>query len=169
VLSKINIIGANIYPFWGNSPEQVGGASVAYKIQGQAAALGIAVGKQVIVTEEGWPSCGNNPNTQDRNIASEADYFKAWRNRIDTVDSYYFAAYDNFDPQSANCASSGDANNYFGICTQTGVTKDAKICDCTGQSGSCSIATASGLSLQNIRNSAQGSLIGGIIGNILKR
>jgi exo-beta-1,3-glucanase (GH17 family) len=162
VLGKINTIGANIYPFWGNSPEkQPGGASVAYLIQGQANALGVTLGKKVIITEEGWPSCGANANTQDRNIASEINYFTAWRDRLDTADSYYFAAYDNKDPQSANCASTGDANNYFGLCTQTGTTKDPQLCDCSGAT-SCSAPLASRINLQNVRNSFRGALFGGL-------
>jgi exo-beta-1,3-glucanase (GH17 family) len=101
----------------------VGGKSVAYNIPASIAALQGKTGKGVIVTEEGWPSCGDNPKTQDKTIAAETDYYHAWLNRhqnppVDSFDSYYFAAYDN--PQGW-----ADANNNFGLCLATGKTKSA--------------------------------------------
>jgi exo-beta-1,3-glucanase (GH17 family) len=136
VLSKIDTIGANIYPFWGGSPEKINGQSVANNIEAAASALKTQLGKDVIITEEGWPSCGNNAGMQDMNIASEIDYYTTWRRRLDKFDSYYFAAYDNVD--AANCTASGDANNYFGLCTAAGTTKDAGLCDCNSPTIACS-------------------------------
>jgi len=123
VLTSISVIGANIYPFWGDSPEKVGGKSVAYTIPTSVTALQGKTGKGVIVTEEGWPSCGDNPDTKDKTIAAETDYYHAWLNRGDSFDSYYFSAYDN--PQG--CA---DANNNFGLCLATAKTKSAGLVTC---------------------------------------
>jgi exo-beta-1,3-glucanase (GH17 family) len=86
VLSSVQVVGDNIYPFWGNSPEKVGGVSVASKTQTTAMNLKTALATKdvtdVIVTEEGWPSCGSNPNTQDKSKSGEIDYFHTWRQHV---------------------------------------------------------------------------------------
>jgi exo-beta-1,3-glucanase (GH17 family) len=50
----------------------------------------------VIITEEGWPSCAGNWKTQfPTNIDEEIDYFTTWGKHENQVyDSYYFMAYD---------------------------------------------------------------------------
>ena len=127
VLANVEVIGANIYPFWGNSPEKINGQSVANNIQATVDNLKGKLLKQVIVTEEGWPSCGDNPNTQDKTIAAEIDYFKTWNTRPHDFDSYYFAAYDN---NSSRSCPNDDANNHFGLCLASGDTKDASLIKC---------------------------------------
>jgi exo-beta-1,3-glucanase (GH17 family) len=136
VLSKIDTIGANFYPFWGGSPEKLGsGLSVATIIQPQAVALAAQMGRKVIITEEGWPSCGNNPGKRDMNIDSQVDYYRAWRFPADAVDSYYFAAFDKKD--ATGCATSGDADAFFGLCTAAGTTKDTRLCNCDAPTSAC--------------------------------
>jgi exo-beta-1,3-glucanase (GH17 family) len=127
VLANVEVIGANIYPFWGNSPEKINGKSVANNIQGTVNDLRAKTGKQVIVTEEGWPSCGSNPNTQDKTIEAEIDYFTTWSTRAHDFDSYYFAAYNNY---STNICPNDDANNHFGLCTADGKMKDPLLMKC---------------------------------------
>jgi exo-beta-1,3-glucanase (GH17 family) len=127
VLSNVTVIGANIYPFWGNSPEKVNGKSVAYTMQDKVRGLKAKTLKNVIVTEEGWPSCGDNPNTQDKTINAEIDYFHAWALRGYDFDSYYFAAYDN---NSSRTCPNDDANNHFGLCSASGDTKDPGLAKC---------------------------------------
>jgi exo-beta-1,3-glucanase (GH17 family) len=123
----VDVITANIYPFWGNSPEKVGNVSVATKIPGLVAALEKTFpNKPVQVGEEGWPSCGINPNTQDRTIAAESDYYGAWKTRASTdkFNSFYFAVFDNQTvTQCTPQQPVGDANNYFGLCTAAGAQK----------------------------------------------
>ena len=126
VLPNVEVIGANIYPFWGNSPEKINDKSVAYNIQATVNNLKSKTNKVVIVTEEGWPSCGGNPNTQDKNIQSELDYFTSWKKRNTPFDSYYFAAYDNYKSTCPN----GDANDHFGLCLASGATKDSGLVTC---------------------------------------
>jgi len=127
VMQNVAVIGANIYPFWGGSPEKINGKSVANNIQATVINLRTKTTKQVVVTEEGWPSCGNNPGMRDMNIDSEIDYFSTWKTRPDDFDSYYFAAYDN--RSSAPCPND-DANNHFGLCVANGSTKDDRLLRC---------------------------------------
>jgi exo-beta-1,3-glucanase (GH17 family) len=122
VLSTVQVIGANIFPYWGpdKPPERIGGVSQASKTQTTAMQLQIQLNKNVIVTEEGWPSCfgpGQNPAAS---IANEADYFTTWNMRQNQVfDSYYFMAYD----LSVATGCPGGADLHFGLYTYSGVSK----------------------------------------------
>ena len=127
VLNTVQIIGANIFPYWGGSPENVGGQSVASKTQTTAGHLKQALGKNVIVTEEGWPSCASNTQNPT-SISDEIDYFQTWsKHENQTVDSYYFMAYDiNIGCQEGF----KDADKHFGLCATNGVTKDPRLIAC---------------------------------------
>jgi len=127
VLQNVTVIGANIYPFWGGSSEKINGKSVANNIQAAVANLRGKTAKPVIVTEEGWPSCGNNAGMKDMNIDAEIDYFSTWKTRPHDFDSYYFAAYNNI---SAGACQNDDANNHFGLCSAAGLTKDVRLLKC---------------------------------------
>jgi exo-beta-1,3-glucanase (GH17 family) len=135
VLETIQYIGANIYPYWGGSPEKVGGKSVASDIQATASSLLNALRSKhnniasIIITEEGWPSCNGHhqvpPHQQLTSINDEIDYFATWSNRQNPAfDSYYFMAYDL---ETTPCT---DADKHFGLCTRTGHTKDARLKIC---------------------------------------
>jgi exo-beta-1,3-glucanase (GH17 family) len=131
VLNTVQVIGANIYPYWGGSPEKINGQSVARLTQSTAKNLLTALGpkgvKDVIITEEGWPSRqkpGQNPN--GTSIDDERDYFSTWsKHENQTFDSYYFAAYDK-----RNDLGFGDADYHFGLCLEDGGTKDPRLIRC---------------------------------------
>jgi exo-beta-1,3-glucanase (GH17 family) len=127
VLQNVTVIGANIYPFWGGSSEKVNGRSVANDIQAKVTNLRAKTAKQVVVTEEGWPSCGNNAGMKDMNIESEIDYFSTWKTRSHDFDSYYFSAYDK---QSGGQCPNDDADRHFGLCSESGLTKDVRLMKC---------------------------------------
>src|SRR5271170_1022166 len=51
--------------------------------------------EDVIVTEEGWPSCSDPSQNKHASISDETDYFKTWSMHTNQVfDSYYFMTYD---------------------------------------------------------------------------
>jgi exo-beta-1,3-glucanase (GH17 family) len=81
VLTTVDAIGVNIFPYWGGSPEKVNGVSVASFTQATAMDLLTALAekgvKGVIVTEEGWPSCAA-PSQNAATIDDEIDYFQTW-------------------------------------------------------------------------------------------
>ena len=135
VLGAVQIIGANIFPYWGGSPEKINntGPSVATLTQDTAAKLLAALkGKGVtgaIITEEGWPSCAGSDQSPT-NISNESDYFSTWSNRPTPVfDSYYFMAYD-LNSAPCDVSPQNDANNHFGLCAANGKTKDAGLKTC---------------------------------------
>ena len=128
-----NVIGANIFPCWGGSPEKVNGVSVASATQTTAMDLKIALGgKGVIVTEEGWPSCSNPPAQHPTTIDDEIDYFHTWSTQANQdFDSYYFQAYDLAEQIACGRGEpSGDADKHFGLCAVSGVTKDSRLIGC---------------------------------------
>ena len=131
VLSTVDVVGANIFPYWGGSPEKINGVSVASFTQATAMDLNIALHKGVIVTEEGWPSCAN-PGQHATTIDDEIDYFHTWSTHASqSFDSYYFQAYDLAETIACGSGgSSGDADKHFGLCADSGVTKDARLIGC---------------------------------------
>jgi hypothetical protein len=125
-------IGVNIYPYWGGQDEKVNGVSVASQIQSTAKDLKAALNQDVIVTEEGWPSCSSPGQPPARphptSIDDEIDYFHTWSEHTNQMfDSYYFAAYDK-KPGHNGCEDGADA--HFGLCLDTRATKTPGLIDC---------------------------------------
>jgi exo-beta-1,3-glucanase (GH17 family) len=135
VLTTVDAIGANIFPYWGGSAEKVKGVSVASVTQATAMDLLTALTKNgvkgVIVTEEGWPSCAA-PSQNAATINDEIDYFRTWSNHANqSFDSYYFQTYDLTEQIACgNTDPSGDADKHFGLCAEAGATKDARLIVC---------------------------------------
>jgi exo-beta-1,3-glucanase (GH17 family) len=127
VLKTLSVIGVNIFPYWGGSPEQIDGVSVASQTQTTAMQLQKQLGKNVIVTEEGWPSCFNPGQNSAATLANEQDYFTTWsKHQNQMFDSVYFMAYDLAN--ASECGTGrpgGDANLHFGLCTNSGANKVA--------------------------------------------
>jgi exo-beta-1,3-glucanase (GH17 family) len=140
VLDTVQIIGANIFPYWSDKPATVlppdpcQGQNVACQTQTAANVLD-AVQKAnsnvtgVIVTEEGWPDCADSKQPA-ANIQDEIAYYEKWSSIWSTpqnqsFDSYYFMAYD----LSSTCPS--DADKHFGLCSASGQTKSSSLISCT--------------------------------------
>jgi exo-beta-1,3-glucanase (GH17 family) len=115
VVTTVDVIGANIYPYWGGSKDPAGAAA---GIQTTAANLQQVLQKNVIVTEEGWPSCASssqNPTTLD----DENTYYQTWsKHQNQNFDSYYFSAYN----KPSDCQTGG-ADTQFGLCLADGTRK----------------------------------------------
>ena len=54
-------------------------------------------------------------------LESEIDYFSTWKTHQQNFDSYYFAAYDKI---SGGGCPNDDADRHFGLCSESGLTKD---------------------------------------------
>src|SRR5260370_14334692 len=143
VLNTLQIIGANIFPYWGGAPEALpppdGVASLT-----QSTAKDLLTKLQsthpnitgLIITEEGWPSCAGNWHGQfPTSIDEEIGYFSTWsKHENQTFDSYYFMAYDT-SPTCSNGVGGGpgsasDADKHFGLCLASGATKDSHLISC---------------------------------------
>lgn len=123
IINKLDFIGANIYPYWSGEHPDINAAKTEFAnrfdaIKNQAKFQG----KEIQVTEEGWPSqfsSGQNPNAS---LPNEISYYQWWLGRVDEFDSYYFGM---FDKQPTN----GDADKFFGLCTDESRDKVIKTCD----------------------------------------
>jgi exo-beta-1,3-glucanase (GH17 family) len=118
IIPKLDFVGANIYPYW-SSPENPNFPVPAQtEFYNRYHAVTAAYTQMVAVTEEGWPSQYNAGQNPHATLPNEKAYYTWWQNRAtgaggttkDTFDSFYFALYDN-QPLT------GDANNFFGLCT----------------------------------------------------
>lgn len=113
IISRLDFVGANIYPFWSSQKPGVEAAKAEFKARFHAIQNnGKFQDKKVVVTEEGWASKSSSEQNQNANLPSEKAYYEWWQERagVDTFDSYYFGA---FDKQPTN----SDADKYFGLCT----------------------------------------------------
>ncbi|TAL63399.1 MAG: hypothetical protein EPN84_05080 [Legionella sp.] len=123
IIGKLDFVGVNIYPYWSAEHPNVDAAKEEFAKRYQAIKnISQYQGKELIVTEEGWPSqfsSGQNPNAS---LANEIAYYKWWQERVDDFDSYYFGL---FDKQPTN----GDADKFFGLCTPDRKDKVIKNCD----------------------------------------
>lgn len=93
VLGAVDVVFANYYPFWeGSSVDQAMARIHRWHQQLQAA----APGKPVLVSETGWPSCGEQfgeavPSPENASLFFLQ--FVSWA-RANTVPYFYFEAYD---------------------------------------------------------------------------
>lgn len=93
LVAAIDIVFANFYPYWEGTAANRGIASLNanydYTVQ-------IASGKQVIVSETGWPSCGDQIGAAVPSPESAAYYFKnavSWATAKNAT-MFYFEAFD---------------------------------------------------------------------------
>lgn len=123
IIGKLDFVGVNIYPYWSAEHPDVTVAKTEFTNRFNAIkTIQQYQGKELIVTEEGWPSqysAGQNPNAS---LPNEITYYQWWQGRVDEFDSYYFGL---FDKQPTN----GDADKFFGLCTSDRKDKVLKNCD----------------------------------------
>lgn len=109
IKNAVDFIGTNVYPFWymGSSTgtrygDDLQNSPVKDAILNYWDSLTkLYSGKELIITEEGWPSAGDNNGASKPDPVLEHDYFYYWYSRwMEGPVSYYFALYDRFPGQS---------------------------------------------------------------------
>lgn len=113
IIGKVDFIGANIYPFWSPGHPDVQTAQTEFHTRYEAIKNHSKFkDKDVIVSEEGWPSHSSAQQNPHASLQEAQQYYQWWQSRAssDSFDSYYFAM---FDKQPVNA----DADKYFGLCT----------------------------------------------------
>ena len=103
VIAASDIVLANIYPFW-EGVEIENAVSALHGAYQQL--LAAADGKEVIVSETGWPSCGDPIGDADPSPANASFYFLnfiSWA-RANAARHFYFEAFD--EPWKANAEGS---------------------------------------------------------------
>jgi len=93
VISVVDLVFANYYPFWTGIKLDNALAAVHSSYQ---RLIYVSGGKQVVVSETGWPSCGTsigNAVPSPENAGQYFVYVASWA-RANDVDVFYFEAFD---------------------------------------------------------------------------
>lgn len=101
IRNAVDFIGANVYPFWrmGDSTGTDYGSFDDSPAKNAIAIYwnSLVSSKEIIITEEGWPSAGGNNGLSRPDPVLAHDYFYYWYSRwMEGPVSYYFALYDRF-------------------------------------------------------------------------
>lgn len=105
-----DLILCNCYPFWEGCPFE---NSLDYMKDMYNQAKAAARGKEVIVTETGWPSRGENTKGAQPSEKSARDYFintQLW-SANDNVPVFYFSSFD----EAWKVGAEGEVGAYWGI------------------------------------------------------
>ena len=105
-----DVILCNCYPFWEGCPFE---NSLDYMKQMYYQAMAAANGKEVIITETGWPSQGENLKGSFPGEKNAKDYFintQLW-SANDNIPVFYFSSFD----ESWKVGAEGTVGAYWGI------------------------------------------------------
>jgi exo-beta-1,3-glucanase (GH17 family) len=105
-----DVILCNCYPFWEGCPFD---NSLDYMKQMYYQAKAAGNGKEVIITETGWPSQGENTKGAQPSMQSARDYFintQLW-SANDDIPVFYFSSFD----ESWKVGAEGTVGAYWGI------------------------------------------------------
>lgn len=118
IIQAVDVIYANFYPYWeGYSIVD----SIAALDRAYSDLLQVSGGKPVIISETGWPSCGDmigKAVPSPKNSARYLREFMAWAN-INRVRYFYFSAFD----ASWKAEHEGPQGACWGILTESGEIK----------------------------------------------
>ncbi len=93
VLAAVDLVYVNYYPYWEGKPI---GVAVAHLHRWHQQVVAASGGKEVIVSEAGWPSAGNQVGEAVPSPENASAYFLnfiSWA-RTEEVKVFYFEAYD---------------------------------------------------------------------------
>ncbi len=110
ITEACDVILCNCYPFWEGCPFE---NSLDYMKQMYYQAKGAANGKEVIITETGWPSQGENLKGSYPGEKRASDYFvntQLW-SANDNIPVFYFSSFD----ESWKVGAEGTVGAYWGI------------------------------------------------------
>ncbi len=110
ITEACDVILCNCYPFWEGCPFE---NSLDYMKQMYYQAKAAANGKEVIITETGWPSMGETLKGSVPSEKSSRDYFintQLW-SANDNIPTFYFSSFD----ESWKVGAEGVVGAYWGI------------------------------------------------------
>jgi exo-beta-1,3-glucanase (GH17 family) len=118
ITESCDVILANCYPFWEGCPAD---HALLYMKEMYRRVLDVANGKQVIVSETGWPNIGSSTK------GAEPSFENALKNFVDTyrwaeeddIEIFYFSSFD----ESWKTDKEGDVGAYWGLWDKNGNPK----------------------------------------------
>jgi exo-beta-1,3-glucanase (GH17 family) len=118
ITEACDVLLANCYPFWEGCPSQF---AILYMKDMYQRAVRAAKGKQVIVTETGWPNIGSPTGAAEPSFENAIKYFVdtcRWAEE-DNVEVFYFSAFD----ESWKVDAEGDVGAFWGLWDKDGTSK----------------------------------------------
>jgi hypothetical protein len=118
VIEAVDVVMANYYPYWKGLPLDHAMATLDDWYQRTVEAAG---GKKVIVSETGWPSCGDTIELAVPSAENASQYlldFVSWA-KAKQVDYFYFEAFD----ESWKTVKEGPQGACWGIWDKNGTMK----------------------------------------------
>jgi glucan 1,3-beta-glucosidase len=118
ITEACDLILCNCYPFWEGCPFE---NSLDYMKDMYNQAKAVANGKEVIITETGWPSHGENTKGAQPSEKSARDYFintQLW-SANDNIPVFYFSSFD----ESWKVGAEGIVGAYWGIWDKNEILK----------------------------------------------
>jgi exo-beta-1,3-glucanase (GH17 family) len=132
LISLVDVVAVNVYPYWDNTPiDHATNAVNDWYLEFHDIVMGISpnygytdgngdfvyVSKEIIVTETGWPTCGENGGT-----AEQSFYFDSFTSfaRAYDLKYYWFEAYD----ETWKVAYEGEAGGCWGLWDNLGNQKE---------------------------------------------
>lgn len=120
VLDAVDFVFANVHPYWNGVAIEGASQDLATRV----AALRAASGKEVWVSETGWPSEGPKHGEAEPSVANEARYLRevlAWQ-RATATPVFWFEAYDEAwkaTPPGGPCPNAGapSVEDHWGLWT----------------------------------------------------
>lgn len=110
ITEMCDVILANCYPFWEGCNFEY---SLVYMKNMYYQAMNAAKGKEVIITETGWPSQGKGVQEAHSTLENARNYFintQLW-SKADNIDIFYFSSFD----ESWKVGAEGDVGAYWGL------------------------------------------------------
>ena len=129
VMAAADVVAINMYPYWNGIPVEDGPAVLDDWYARVQAAAG---DKPVIVSETGWPSCGDTRLLAVPSPENAGSYFRnvtAWA-RARKIDLFYFEAFD----ESWKALKEGPQGACWGVWDKTGGLKPWMAAPLGGQS-----------------------------------
>ena len=118
IIQAVDVIYANFYPYWEGVPIE---QSIATLDRAYRDLQLISDGKPIIISETGWPSCGDTVGKAVPSAENSAQYlreFMQWAN-INHVQYFYFSAFD----ARWKAEHEGPQGACWGVLTETGEMK----------------------------------------------
>ncbi len=118
IAEACDILLVNCYPFWESCAAEY---SLLYMKEMYRRALNVANGKQVIISETGWPTVGSAFGAAVPSYENALEYFirtYQWA-QLDDIEIFYFSSFD----ESWKVGDEGDVGAYWGLWDKEGNLK----------------------------------------------
>ena len=118
ITAACDVVLTNCYPFWEGCPRE---QAIAYMQGMYHRTVAVAAGKQVIISETGWPHTGTPFHGAVPSVEGAMRYFIDTYNwaRQDGVEVFYFSAFD----EAWKVGAEGDVGAYWGLWDKDGLPK----------------------------------------------